>query len=518
MVLKRLILIKTLLLLICSAGKVYPAGLVDLKIYLKNDKSLKSLYQSNNFSPIWVDNNFKDKTEKLRNLIENLDKEGLNPSNYNFFLSRNPVKDEIELSKLTLKICLDLYNGTIDPKDIFETWNLPKKKFNKHKELATIIKENQLENLPQLCQPNYEGYLALRQYLSKYYEIMASYPSLPKINKKLKSKIKDQEVKKLRQLLYIYGFYNGNINSDIYDDKLLESVKRFQESRNLEADGVIGAKTLNELNRPLNELINIIKINMEKYRWLPENLAKNRIEANIPSFELKYYENNTEVLSTEIIVGKNYKGDFRPTPIYYGKIEKITINPYWHVPKKIAAKDILKKIKSNPRFLEDFGFKVFYNGQEVDYKKINWRKYNENNFGFTLTQSPSDKNFLGRIKMTFSNPFQVYLHDTPFKELFKHKKRVFSSGCIRINNPLSLTSYILNKDKSKILNYIDSNKTIDLAPSKDIYVYIFYFTALVKNNTTYFYEDLYDFDKKILNIMLSIRVFQNSSKLTFPSF
>jgi len=86
---------------------------------------------------------------------------------------------------------------------------------------------------------------------------MASYPSLPKINKKLKSKIKDQEVKKLRQLLYIYGFYNGNINSDIYDDKLLESVKRFQESRNLEADGVIGAKTLNELNRPLNELINI---------------------------------------------------------------------------------------------------------------------------------------------------------------------------------------------------------------------------------------------------------------------
>jgi len=118
-VLKRLILIKTLLLLICSAGKVYPAGLVDLKIYLKNDKSLKSSYQSNNFSPIWVDNSFKDKTEKLRNLIENLDKEGLNPSNYNLFLSRNPVKDEIELSKLTLKICLDLYNGTIDPKDIF---------------------------------------------------------------------------------------------------------------------------------------------------------------------------------------------------------------------------------------------------------------------------------------------------------------------------------------------------------------------------------------------------------------
>ncbi|WP_299228798.1 L,D-transpeptidase family protein [Sulfurihydrogenibium sp.] len=501
---KRLLLIKTLLLLICSAGKVYSAGSVDLRIYLKNDKSLKSLYQSTDFLPIWINDSFEEKTEKLKNLIENLDKEGLNPTNYNLFLSRNPVKDEIELSKLTLKICLDLYNGTIDPKNIFETWNLPKKKFNKYKELAAIIKENQLENLPELCQPNYEGYLALKQYLSKYYEIMASYPSLPKINKKLKPKIKDKEVKKLRQLLYIYGFYDGNTNSDIYDDKLLESVKRFQESRNLEADGVIGVKTLNELNRPLDELIDIIKINMEKYRWLPENLAENRIEVNIPSFELKYYENNTEVLSTEVIVGKNYEEDFRPTPIYYGKIEKITINPYWYVPKKIAAKDILKKIKSNPRFLEDFGFKVFYNGQEVDYKKIKWRKYNENNFNFTLIQSPGDKNFLGRIKITFSNPFQVYLHDTPFKELFKHKKRAFSSGCIRINDPLSLTSYILNKDKSEILDYIDSNKTIDLVPSKDIYIYIFYFTALLKNDTIYFYEDLYNFDKKILNLMLDI--------------
>jgi murein L,D-transpeptidase YcbB/YkuD len=107
--------------------------------------------------------------------------------------------------------------------------------------------------------------LALKQYLSKYYEIMVSYPSLPKINKKLKPKTRDKEVKKLRQLLYIYGFYDGNTNSDRYDDELLESVKKFQESRNLAADGIIGFKTLNELNRPLNELINIVKINMEKY-------------------------------------------------------------------------------------------------------------------------------------------------------------------------------------------------------------------------------------------------------------
>jgi len=504
LLIKRLLLIKTLLLLIFNTGKAYPVELVDLKIYLKNDKSLKSLYQLTNFSPIWINDSFEEKTEKLRNLIEDLYKEGLNPSNYNLFLSRNPIKDEIELSKLTLKICLDLYNGTINPKEIFRTWNLPKKKFNKYKELANIIKENQLENLPELCQPNYDGYLALKKYLSKYHEIIASNPSLPKINKKLKPKTKDKEVKKLRQLLYIYGFYNGNTNSDVYDDELLESVKRFQESRNLEADGIIGVKTLSELNRPLNELIDIIKINMEKYRWLPENLAENRIEVNIPSFELKYYENDIEVLSKEVIVGKNYEEDFRPTPIYYGKIEKITLNPYWYVPKKIAAKDILKKIKSNPRFLEDFGFKVFYNGQEVDYKKINWRKYNESNFNFTLIQSPGDKNFLGRIKITFSNPFQVYLHDTPFKELFKQKRRAFSSGCIRINDALSLTSYTLNKDKNEIVNFINSNKTLDLVPSKNIYVYIFYFTALVKNDTIYFYEDLYNFDKKILNLMLDI--------------
>ena len=121
-----------------------------------------------------------------------------------------------------------------------------------------------------------------------------------------------------------------------------------------------------------------------------------------------------------------------------------------------------------------------------------------------MIQSPGDKNFLGRIKITFSNPFQVYLHDTPFKELFKQKRRAFSSGCIRINDALSLTSYTLNKDKNEIVNFINSNKTLDLVPSKNIYVYIFYFTALVKNDTIYFYEDLYNFDKKILNLMLDI--------------
>ncbi len=103
MLIKRLLLIKTLLLLIFNTGKAYPVELVDLKTYLKNDKSLKSLYQLTNFSPIWINDSFEEKTEKLRNLIEDLYKEGLNPSNYNLFLSRNPIKDEIELSKLTLK-------------------------------------------------------------------------------------------------------------------------------------------------------------------------------------------------------------------------------------------------------------------------------------------------------------------------------------------------------------------------------------------------------------------------------
>ncbi len=454
------------------------------------DKDTKILYKLNNNQPFW---NEEEKVKKLLDLLNLSHLKGLNQKEYK-------IKDinEINLTKTTIKYCKDLYFGRIKPKEIFDTWNIPTKGNFPYKELSEVLVRGYIDEIDNICEPKLEQYKLLKSILEEYYQIKDE--ELPKIKSDLSFGNKSEEVINLKKILYFYGDYvnQENLNSDIFDEEVLKAVKSFQERHQLEPDGVVGSKTRFELNKSIQERIKTIIINMEKYRWLPEDLYPERIEINIPSFNLKYFKNNKEILEMKVIVGKNYVEDFRPTPVYYGKIIGITINPYWYVPYKIAIKDILPKIKKNPKYLETHKFKVLNNdNEEVDYEKIDWNMYDENNFPFNLVQEPNKRNSLGRIKIAFSNPFGIFLHDTPDKSLFNKTKRSFSSGCIRLEKPITLSALLLNKSEKEILKMLNSEETIGLRVNKNILVYILYFTVEVKNGKIFFYDDIYKFDQKI---------------------
>ena len=460
------------------------------------DKDTKKIYALNNYQSFWN----KEKAEKFLQILNESESEGLNPDDYRIEFTNDPVLNEINLTKTLIKYCKDLYVGRVNPKEIFDTWNIPRKQNLPLNELAILLQEGDFSKISELCEPKFEQYKILKSFLKRYTKVK---DKLGEIKTNLKLGKKGKDVLRLKRILYVYGYYKNeeNLESDVFDEEVLEAVKLFQEKNNLQADGFVGLKTRNELNKPLDEKIKIIKLNMEKYRWLPETLPSERIEVNIPSFYLRYYKDDEEILSMKVVVGKNYEKDFRPTPVYFGKVTDVTINPYWYVPKTIAVKDILPKVKSNPWYLKSHGFKLLYNGQELDPEKVNWYVYNKDNFPFSLVQKPNDKNSLGKIKISFTNPFGIYLHDTPQKNLFLREKRAYSSGCIRLEDPVKLASVILDKSEEEILELIGRKKTVRLVPKRDIYVYILYFTAEAKDDKITFYEDIYKFDSKILEKM-----------------
>ncbi|MEJ5172639.1 MAG: L,D-transpeptidase family protein [Hydrogenothermaceae bacterium] len=477
------------------------------KSELYDYKRVLYFYDKNNNKPVWLDNT--EKVKKFEELIEASKFYGLNPYSYKVKERNNDIKSEILLTDRVIKLVYDNYFGVINPKDVYPTWNYERKEDNLLEKLLIWLNNNKLPDVLELSSPKYQQYKHLSIALQKYYSLIENGFNLKKIKLKetLKYGDKNPQIEYIKKYLTILGDYKGNNFDENFEEELLEAIKKFQERHGLKVDGIIGKETLRELNTPIEDRIKAIKVNMEKIRWLPERLYPNRIEINIPSFDLKFYIEDKPEIKMKIIVGKNYIEDFRPTPIYQGLLRELVINPYWYTPDKIAAKDILPKIKKNPNFLKENNFKVFYKGKEINPSTVNWKLFTENYFPFKLVQLPGSKNALGKIKFSFDNPFGVYLHDTPHKELFGEHIRAFSSGCIRVEDAKNLAERILlieNYDLNLFESLLQGSETKKISIKSKIMVNILYFTVNYENENIYFFKDIYRYDK-IISDKLSLR-------------
>jgi murein L,D-transpeptidase YcbB/YkuD len=218
------------------------------------------------------------------------------------------------------------------------------------------------------------------------------------------------------------------------------------------------------------------------------------------NFELNVVEKDQPVMAMRVIVGKGY----RRTPVFSGKMIYLVFNPYWHVPHSIAINDKLPLIRKEPNYLMKQHIRVFQGwgaeANEIDPKSIDWYKVDAKNFRYTLRQDPGPWNALGRVKFMFPNRFNVYIHDTPSRELFNKSARMFSSGCIRIEKPIELAAYLLRDDpkwtSESILAAIDRQVEQTVQLREPIWVHLLYWTAWVsEDNITHFVRDIYGRDK-----------------------
>ncbi len=275
-------------------------------------------------------------------------------------------------------------------------------------------------------------------------------------------------------------------------------MRRFQKWHGLAVDGVVGPATLAALNVSVEKRIRQIEVNLERWRWLPQELGARHILVNIAGFELNVIENGQPVMTMRVVMGK----EERPTPVFSGALTYLVVCPYWQVPSTIAVKDKLPQIRKDPGYLTRKKIKVFQGGEAINPRTINWSEVTAKNFNYRFRQDPGPKNALGRVKFVFPNPFSVILHDTPDRELFTRNVRTFSSGCIRVEKPIELAEYVMHGDpqwtREKILATINKwvERTVWLP--EPIPVHLLYFTAWVDaEGMTHFRDDIYGRDKRL---------------------
>jgi murein L,D-transpeptidase YcbB/YkuD len=292
--------------------------------------------------------------------------------------------------------------------------------------------------------------------------------------------------------------------AEYYDPALADAVRRFQQSKGLRPDGVIGRGTrdvLNEGSVPVN--VNSILSNMERWRWLPRELGERFVMVNIPEYKFRVFD-QAKVIYEERIVSGSPK---HPTPIFSDEMETVVFNPYWNVPKSILINEIIPALQRNPDYLSR-------NNLEITSQRPRPRRYNTFFWGdpepdpyyidpetTDMRQLPGPGNALGVVKFLFPNKHAVYMHDTPSKALFEKPMRAFSHGCMRIRNPLEFAKLLL-KDQG----YNDARIEQTLAVvtdqhvplKKKIPVHITYFTVWVdENGTLNGYQDVYGHDGNV---------------------
>lgn len=312
-------------------------------------------------------------------------------------------------------------------------------------------------------------------------------------------------VEEIKERLRTEGYLGADEDSD---EGYLEAVKSFQKHHGIKSDGVIGNETLSRLNMSVEEKILSIRLNMERWRWMPSEMESSYISVNIPDFSLRVVENNESVLQMKTVVGK----DERPTPIFNAMMSYIVINPYWSVPPTIVREDLVPAARKNISYFTKNNIRIFKNGgngdkNEINPSSIDWKHINANAYPYSFRQDAGDKNALGRIKFIFPNPFDVYIHDTPHKNLFDRHERNFSSGCIRIQSPVKLANYLLDRETNgssernvSALIAANKNKTIPL--SKKMKVYINYWTVWGDDEgNAQFRDDLYGYDEELAEIL-----------------
>jgi L,D-transpeptidase YcbB len=291
---------------------------------------------------------------------------------------------------------------------------------------------------------------------------------------------------------------------NVFDEDLKNAVISFQKKHGLYADGIVGAQTQRFLNVSADKKIAIIRLNLERMRWLPRNLGEKYLLVNIPDYRLKLYENDEVKLNMAVIVGDSKF----PTPIFSDKMSYVVLNPNWNIPDSIAKNELIPKLLKDPNYLADKGIDIYAgwnaNTEKVDSKDVlDGAILQDEEYlrSFRFSQNSNKDNPLGKMKFMFPNKHAVYIHDTPAKYLFANARRAFSHGCIRLSKPQDLLTTIANEDPNLDINKANeilanetSEKSIGL--NKKIPIHIVYLTSWVdENGVLQFREDIYNFDK-----------------------
>ena len=472
-------------------------------------------------SPKW---NSRDKISQMITAIHNASLDGLNPDDYHHteiesltqkIVSSDKVNVEdagrldLLLTDSFLLLSSHLSVGKTDPETIDPQWHASRRLIRKdwEKFIDSTLNSNNIIGALQNLAPGHREYVNLKKALAKYRQLEEKggwtnfTTSLPKLEKGMRN----PDIEKLRKRLEIA---QGNIefnpgDEDLFDQNLFDRVVLFQQRNGLDADGVVGKSTIEALNIPVKDRIEAMEANLERWRWVSDDLGKRYIRINIADLELQVIENDEQVFQSLAIVGRLYK----ETPVFSAMMKYLVLNPDWVIPPGILKNEIIPEVIKNPAYLAEKNMKVLRtDGTEVDPSTIDWDSVTLKGFPYMIRQEPGPNNPLGRIKFVFPNRHNVYIHDTPSRNLFLKSNRTFSHGCIRINKAFELAGYLLRDNvewtPERLQNAIDKGQKKIIILPDPIPVHILYLTVWAdEDGTAFFTKDIYNRDHILISAL-----------------
>jgi L,D-transpeptidase YcbB len=468
---------------------------------------LTRFYERRQFSPAWESEaKRRDLIFALRRSIEH----GLDPNDYHIDVLGAHLEEEDTESELRFEIlatdalaryAFHLRFGKVNPEALDPNWN-----FSRSLEGVSavnvaegLIRAPDISAALEALAPQEPRYTELKAALLAYRELEAAggWAALAG-GETLRPGMSGPRVAQLRERLRAGGYLGPEAGADaqLFDADLEAGVRTFQRLHGLDADGVVGTRSLAAMNVPVEARIQQLRVNLERLRWIFRDLEERYIIANIARFRVSLIEDGRVVWTTRAVVGRPY----RQTPMFKARMSYLVLNPTWTVPPGILRNDLLPEIRLDPALIARRNMVVLDTaGREVDPASVAW---NAPSFPYMVRQQPGPDNALGRVKFMFPNPHHVYMHDTPARELFDRTDRTFSSGCIRLENPLELAELLLAATgrwgRAAIDAAIATGQTRTVTLPRPLTVLLVYSTAVPENGELYFVPDVYARDARVL--------------------
>jgi len=397
-------------------------------------------------------------------------------SDTSFIIDKKKLEEtELRFTKHFFNYLQFAYGGKVAPQKV--QWHIPRRKLK-----PVAILDSFLKNEKGDWKPLNKHYDLLQQQLLLYKDIerTGGWGTIT-TNSTIKPGSKNNVIIAIKKRLQSTGLYSAGDTTNLYNNELLNAVKKAETGFGLTANGIINRALIKQLNIPVEDRIKKILINLERMKWMPE-VSSNYLFANIPEYRLHVMENGKEVLAMNIVVGKAANR----TVIFSDQLKYVVFSPYWNIPRSIVRDEIYPAMKQSSSYL----------------RRNNMEETGYSNGLPIVRQKPGNSNALGQVKFIFPNSYNIYFHDTPSRSLFSRQQRAFSHGCIRLQQPFDLAVYLLRNQpewtNEKIKAAMNSSKEKWVTLGKTVPVFITYFTSWVdEQGLLHFTDDIYGHDKKL---------------------
>lgn len=483
---------------------------------VSSDDQIAAFYRDRGFEPIWTGGTDAD-LERRTALLEALSMahyHGLPSSKYNAeaLLSRMAsVRSgfdrgslEVALTDLYLDFARDLQTGVIDnPRQVSShiVREIPRREASYY--LEGLLSETPRAFLASLAPQSQEYARLMKAKMRLEHSISHGGWGATVPSGKYEPGDTGAGVVALRDRLIAMGYLDRTVTAR-YDTSITEAVRAFQENHRLTADGVAGGATLEEINAAPQERLKSVIVAMERERWinLPGGLGQRHILVNLTDFNARIFDDGKLTFETRSVVG--HQDDDRQTPEFSDEMEHMVINPSWYVPRSIIVGEYLPKLRSNSGAVSHL--EIIDSRGRVVSRVQSFAGYTERSFPFSMRQKPGPKNALGTVKFMFPNKYNIYLHDTPAKNLFSREVRTYSHGCVRLNDPHDFAYALLARQTDDPVGFFQSRLRTGAETrvnlDQPVPVHLIYRTAFTtaKGDTQY-RRDVYGRDATIWNAL-----------------